>query len=111
MIEGYDITSATYLGWCVDVDHTIDCSGTVPYDVTLYCSYDPEMPNRLQNENLDEVNYILNHKQGDNRDDVQQAIWYILTLNAEFWPSGPLGQAMYKMLRTMVRALFLGWVR
>jgi len=86
---GYDVRNGIYLGWCVR--ENISISTGVEYTVTLYSSYDPDMPDYLKDDDWDMVNYILNHKQGSVMD-VQEAIWYFV--DGGSIPSGSAGQAM-----------------
>jgi len=59
-----------YPGWCLE-QHI-----TTPYgqQVTLYCSMTP--PSELSGIQWNEINYILNHKQGTWQS-IQQAIWLV----------------------------------
>ena len=76
--SGYDVTNATYLGWCIDIKTEMSRSPAL-HDVMLYSSLDP--PNgSLANQRWDMVNYVLNHKQG-NASNVQDAIWYFIDFN------------------------------
>ena len=71
---GYTVTNGTYPAWCVEA-FNFDFTLHQQYcGATLYLSTDPGLPSYLQNQ-WGIVNYILNHKQG-NDDDVQNAIWY-----------------------------------
>jgi len=75
--SGYHISSGTYLGWCVDVNHYI-YSGK-RYRAKMYSPYDPNNP--LKNLEWDKINYILNHKKCD-KWGIQKAIWYFVTNGA-----------------------------
>jgi len=86
---GYDVTNGTYFGWCIE--EYIFLTLGEEYTVSLYSSYDPDLPAYLQDDDWDMVNYILNHKQGD-AIAIQQAIWYFV--NGGNMPSSPEGQAM-----------------
>jgi hypothetical protein len=80
----YDVTNATYLGWCVDARTEMIRSPAI-HTVSLYSSMSP--PGELANEGWDMINYILNHKQGDVQD-IQQAIWYFMHIGgAQYIPS------------------------
>ena len=81
--SGYDVTNATYHGWCVDV-RTEMARSPATHAVFLYSSTSP--PGELAGEAWDMVNYILNHKQGDVQD-IQQAIWYFTLTDGEYSPS------------------------
>lgn len=72
----YDVGEGYYIGWCVDEGHYIN-PGREYYPVTLYSSYDPNMPAYFQDPDWDKVNYIVNNKQGA-WDDVQEAIWHFI---------------------------------
>lgn len=73
---GYDIAPNTpYAGWCVDLAHVINPNQM--YTMSVYSTLDPELPDRLVDDDWDKVNYILNHKQGS-RSAVQSAIWYFV---------------------------------
>lgn len=71
--SGFDVTNGSYTGWCVDKFHSIS-SGN--HWMTLYNTYG-QLPSYAQNIPWGKVNYILNHKLGNNQD-VQQALWYIV---------------------------------
>jgi hypothetical protein len=82
--EGYDVTNASYDGWCVD-----RTGNATSHQVYLYSSLDP--PGTMANERWDMVNYILNHKPNSNdislRLQVQDAIWYFISMdNSTFTP-------------------------
>jgi hypothetical protein len=83
--SGYDVTNATYRGWCVDVRTEMALSPAT-HAVFLYSSTSP--PGELANEAWDLINYILNHEQGSVLD-VQQAIWYFMYIDGdgEYVPS------------------------
>lgn len=84
--SGYDVTNATYLGWCVDTTAEMSRSPAT-HDVILYSSLN--LPNgTLADQRWDMVNYVLNHKQGT-AGDVQAAIWYFVNFdNGTITPSG-----------------------
>jgi uncharacterized repeat protein (TIGR02543 family) len=73
---GYEVTNRFYTGWCSDYAHYIYTN--TPYQTTLYSSYNTSLPPRDYHQNWSKVNYILNHKQGTNWHQVQNAILYIL---------------------------------
>lgn len=88
--QGLDISNLRYNGWCVDKAH--DIYAGVYYTVNVYSSYDSQhLVDYKKSDHWDEVNYIINHKQGDN-EDVQEAIWYFI--GGGDLPVTPLGQAM-----------------
>ena len=74
---GCNVTDGTYLGWCVD--RTAEMARDTPFPATLYSSLN--LTGTLANENWTMVNYILNHKQGTNLTQVQDAIWYFINLS------------------------------
>jgi uncharacterized repeat protein (TIGR02543 family) len=85
---GYEVTNKFYTGWCSDYAHYIYTN--TPYQTYLYSSYNTSLPPRDYHQNWSKVNYILNHKQGTNWHQVQNAILYILDfgnqgLNATGW--------------------------
>ena len=41
--SGYHVYNQTYVGWCVDEDHTIGSSSTAWWDTKLYESYDEQL--------------------------------------------------------------------
>jgi len=81
--SGYDVTNATYLGWCVDSRATMSRSPAT-HEVRLFSSIDP--PAELADQKWDMVNYILNHKRGVIAD-VQQAIWYFIIFDGNYTPT------------------------
>jgi hypothetical protein len=78
--EGYDVTNATYLGWCIDASTTMTRNET--FGGQLYSSLSPPAGN-WSTARWDVVNYILNHKQGNNTD-TQQAIWFFINNTISF---------------------------
>jgi uncharacterized repeat protein (TIGR02543 family) len=85
---GYEVLSGNYTGWCSDYAHYINLN--TPYQIYLYSSYNASLPPRLYHQNWSKVNYILNHKIGNDWHQVQYAIVYILDfgnqgLNANGW--------------------------
>jgi len=88
--EDYDVSDGTYLGWCNDEGKPIH--SRVTYEVMLYSSYALNLPAYLQDKNWDMVNYILNHKQSSNRQDIQAAIWYFT--NGGKYPSESKAKAL-----------------
>jgi hypothetical protein len=73
--EGYDIeNNKPYLGWCANRSFEIEKNAT--HRVLVYSSYEPVLPLYVRNGKWDQINYILNHKQGKQAD-VQEAIWYL----------------------------------
>lgn len=70
---GYDVSNGAYPGWCLHRGKTM--SRGVPLTVTLYSSLDP--PESWPPKPWNQVNYILNNKQGTVAD-IQQAIWHLM---------------------------------
>jgi hypothetical protein len=81
--SGYDVTNATYRGWCVDV-RTEMARSPATHEVFLYSSLNP--PRELASESWDMINYVLNHKEGSVQD-IQQAIWYFMRMDGQYNPS------------------------
>jgi uncharacterized repeat protein (TIGR02543 family) len=84
----FEVSNGNYTGWCSDSVHTINLN--TPYQVTLYSSYNTSLPSHLYHQNWSKVNYILNHKLGNDWHQVQYAIVYILNfgnqgLNTDGW--------------------------
>jgi chitodextrinase len=70
---GYDIIDGIYQGWCLQ--KTIHMTQHVNHTVRLYSCYDSALPPELQTSHWDKINYLLNHKQG-NQASIQLAIWF-----------------------------------
>jgi hypothetical protein len=70
---GYDVSNRDYLGWCLDRGHNMSRSTLL--NVTLYSSLNPPTP--LKTKPWNQINYILNNKQGT-VNDISQAIWYFM---------------------------------
>ncbi len=75
--DGYDTSGYTlygdpdgvdYIGWCVDKAHTMSAT---TYSITPIDTYD--LPNQALWE---KINWIINHKDGYTRDEIQDAMWY-----------------------------------
>ncbi len=105
--EGYDVHDGTYDGWCVENN-----GNPTHYQVLLYSSYDPDLPAGVafyQSDTIpavsqgqvavgdpvpwDELNYLLNHKQG-NREDIQAAVWQLIWGDASTLALTPTASAM-----------------
>ena len=86
-----EVPAGTYVGWCIDVADNIG-SGTTSYASTLlFSSCDTNLDAELEALGLnyplsvyvtpqvwDQINYILNHKNGDYFWNVQLAIWSLI---------------------------------
>jgi hypothetical protein len=71
---GYDVVDFEfYRAWCLLKDKPIRRNAI--HKVTLYSSYDPNLPPEFKGTGWNQINYIINHKQGS-KADIQQAIWY-----------------------------------
>jgi hypothetical protein len=77
---GYDVSDGTYEGWCIEYGTPIP--NGVAHSVMLHSSYCP--PALFDVPGWNEINYILNNKQGD-RWDVQRAIWYFINFGPWDW--------------------------
>ena len=88
VVLSYDGTiDDIYLGWCID-----PYSGPPPWDKTedcetyLYSTLDPSsLPNGYQDIPWNEINWILNNKNGYPNSVIQPAIWYLITGDAHAW--------------------------
>ena len=69
--SGYSVNDGTYSAWCGNLYYDI---GTGPYAVYLYSSQSSSLPSSVASINWHEINYILNHKQGDSWE-IQEALW------------------------------------
>lgn len=71
---GYDLEDFQfYMAWCLCKGAPLP-GGSV-HDVRLYNSSDPNMPSRFKFMQWHKINYIINHRTGANKRDVQEAIW------------------------------------
>jgi hypothetical protein len=78
---GFDVSDGEYNGWCIDYGTPIP--NGVALSVMLYSSYCP--PGHLDYDpEWNQINYILNNKQGD-RWDIQRAIWYFINEGPTPW--------------------------
>jgi hypothetical protein len=69
----YDVKNDTYNGWCVQ--KSMDMTFNVTHQVKLISSY-AENLNDFTDLPWNKINYIINHREGANRDSVQWAIWH-----------------------------------
>ena len=91
--SGFDVQDGFYDGWCIE-DYPIP-NVQDPGRVTLYCSYDDALPGNLASEiPVNELNYLLNNKAGDDFWDVQVAIWLLLGYETPSKPITPAAIAM-----------------
>jgi hypothetical protein len=77
---GYDVTNATYPGWCID--HSIVMTRNETFEAQLYSSLNPP-PGNFSSVQWNMVNYILNHKEGT-YNETQDAIWYFVNNSATY---------------------------
>jgi hypothetical protein len=68
------VNNEPYPGWCAQRSKYIRKNAT--HEVRLYAIDDPDLPPAAQGINWHEINYTLNHKEG-NPSDVQNAVWYL----------------------------------
>lgn len=72
----YDIQDGWYEGWCAD--WSVSMPRGEQLTVRLYNSYSSSLPTPVRNKNWEKINYILNHREGAGKTDVQNAFWHIL---------------------------------
>ncbi len=88
---GYDVWDGLWNGWCAE--YGIMLPESTDYEVTLWSSQEPLLPTRIQNDEWDKVNYLLNNKHpAATSIDIQAAIWYLLGQTG--LPSDPDALAM-----------------
>ncbi|MFA5103231.1 MAG: hypothetical protein WC525_08760, partial [Candidatus Thermoplasmatota archaeon] len=73
--DGYDVTNGHYVSWCIQRDTIMPRN--INHNVTLYSSYDPNLPDSVKDYEWHQINYILNHKNGYDKTAIQEAIWYL----------------------------------
>ncbi len=77
---GFDITNATYLGWCGDSQF----APVMPTQaVRAYSTYSATLPANAANAAWPKVNHVLNNKIGT-PDEIQATIWLLLTGTTTF---------------------------
>ncbi len=72
--QGYDVSNVAYAGWCLDRGHSM--SRSIGLSVMLYSSLSP--PALLASKPWNQINYLLNNKDGATVDDIQQALWHFI---------------------------------
>lgn len=72
----HDIQDGWYEGWCAD--WSVSMPRGEQLTVRLYNSYSSSLPASVRNKNWEKINYILNHRAGVGKTDVQNAFWHIL---------------------------------
>ncbi|MFE3845434.1 hypothetical protein ACFL1L_01050 [Thermoplasmatota archaeon] len=93
--SGYDVSNGEYEGWCVDYGTSIP--NGVPLSVTLHSSHCP--PAYLDVSGWNEINHIINNKQGD-RWDIQRAMWYFINFGPWDWDK-PHGESPFVTTETL----------
>jgi hypothetical protein len=73
--DGYDVTNGQYTAWCIQMG--IYMPRNINHEVTLYSSYDPDLPDSVKDYEWHQINYILNNKNGYDKTAIQEAIWYL----------------------------------
>jgi hypothetical protein len=82
--SGYDVTNATYSGWCID--YSVDMTRNETFEAQLYSSLNPPAGN-FSSVQWDMVNYILNSALASatgNYTETQDAIWYFVNNTASY---------------------------
>ncbi len=73
--DGYDVTNGHFISWCIQRDTIMPRNKN--HNVTLYSSYDPDLPDIVKDYEWPQINYILNHKNGYDKTAIQEAIWFL----------------------------------
>ena len=68
LASGNTLVDGTYVGWCVDKDHTM---GQGWHTADIKSTYD-----LVDDIEWDKINWIINHRDGYSRQEVQDAIWH-----------------------------------
>jgi hypothetical protein len=88
---GFDVWDGMWRGWCAE--QYVYMTPGVWYDVVLWSTADPNLPQRCANAGWDNVNYLLNHKvPGATSLQVEQAIWWLVGCGS--YPTDPVAKAM-----------------
>jgi hypothetical protein len=80
--DALGVDDGEYLSWCVERDYGLALYNLdITYDATMYNSYDPSIPDgvdeRFENHDFYRINYVLNHKGTTMGSDlIQEVIWY-----------------------------------
>ena len=83
---GYDVWNGYWNGWCAE--QFVYMYPNTWYNVTLWSTANPDLPERCRNAGWDNVNYVLNHKHPDATPlDIESAIWHLLGCGV--YPSDP----------------------
>ncbi len=107
------VPAGAYLAWCADAETDID-PGPLAYNTLLYSTCNPDLNQFLPTnrpasvyvtpEVWHQVNYLLNHKQGQYFWDVQIAIWSLVggPAPADYFTGYPYPDANIKAIDQMV---------
>jgi len=74
--SGYDITNIEYAAWCVSQFNYMNPGRW--YNLQLWSSYDPDLPDDFDSPNWDLVNWVINNRVGYGWEEVQHVIWYFI---------------------------------
>lgn len=93
----YDVTNGGYPGWCIEDNHQPDLPDGSPVLLLDSTDSDPLQcgPGDFPGVPWDQVNYLLNHKQGANGDvlatveDIQAAMWIVAGTDDPSAPTFP----------------------
>jgi hypothetical protein len=83
--SGYDITNATYPGWCID--HLVTMTRNETFPALLYSSLNPPVVGAWSSVQWDMVNYILNSalaRATGNLTETQDCIWNFVNNTATY---------------------------
>lgn len=83
--SGYDVTNATYPGWCID--HSVTMARNETFGALLYSSLNPPAAGGWASVQWDMVNYILNSplaRTTGNITETQDCIWYFVNNTATY---------------------------
>src|SRR5690606_11181054 len=76
MPSGNPLNSETvYSGWCAD--RKTEIAKKAVHEVTLHSSVDSDLTGYAASINWNRINYILNHKQGEQAA-IQEALWHMI---------------------------------
>ncbi len=72
---GYDLVDFEYYdAWCLQKNKRL--RRNTMHLVTLYDSYDPNIPPEFRAMDMNRINYVINHKEGFSKAAVQDAVWH-----------------------------------
>jgi hypothetical protein len=82
---GWDLVDFEfYKAWCLSKNKPLR-RNTI-HRIRLYNYYSPDLPSELRGTRWNQINYVINHKQGP-KEAVQQAIWYFTDGEKQAKPS------------------------